>query len=173
MQQATTARAFLRRLHPWLGKAVHPRWSMRRSLYQSEFDALLRALAGHQGRIPPELSLRLEGFLGRLYREWFPRTWRHDPTYTEIVADFRWWLGMAERWAEPPARPARGRRRVEPRVDQPKRLLSMLGLPATCTAGQFTAAWRRFLKRNHPDLNPDQTPDERRRFAEAVGLWRR
>ena len=34
-------------------------------------------------------------------------------------------------------------------------------------------AWRAFLKRNHPDLNPDQTPEERRLFAEAVGLWRR
>jgi len=173
MQQATTARAFLRRLHPWIGKAVHPRWTTRRSLFQSEFDGLLRALAAHQGRIPPELSLRLEAFLGRLYREWFPRTWRRDPTYAEVVADFRWWLGMAERWSDPPARPTRPRRRAAPRVDQPKRLLRLLGLPLTCSVGEFTAAWRRFLKRNHPDLNPDQTPDERRRFAEAVGLWRR
>jgi len=49
----------------------------------------------------------------------------------------------------------------------------MLGLPAECTETQFMSTWRSFLKRNHPDLNPDQTPDERRRFAEAVGLWRR
>jgi hypothetical protein len=32
MQQATTARAFLRRLRPWLGHAVHVRWTVRRSL---------------------------------------------------------------------------------------------------------------------------------------------
>jgi len=61
----------------------------------------------------------------------------------------------------------------EPAADQPARLLHLLRLPAEATASEFLAAWRRFLKRNHPDLNPDQTPEERRRFAEAVGLWRR
>jgi hypothetical protein len=174
MQQATAARAFLQRLHPWLGRAVHGRWSVRRSFYQSEIDALLIALSGHRGNIPPELRLRLEGFLGRLYREWFPRTWRRDPTYAEIVADFRWWLGVAERWGESPAKPRPARRtRREPIADQPKKLIRLLGLPPTCTKSEFMAAWRRFLKRHHPDLNPEQTPEERRQFAEAVALWRR
>jgi len=173
MQQAPTARALLRRLHPWIGKAVHVRWTVRRSFYQSEVDALLTALGGERGRMSPALSLRVQGLLGRLYREWFPRTWRRDPTYAEILADFRWWLGVAERWSEPPVKRARVRRIVEPIADQPRRLLRLLGLPGECTETQFMSAWRRFLKRNHPDLNPDQTPEERRRFAEAVGLWRR
>ncbi|HTD27168.1 MAG TPA: J domain-containing protein [Candidatus Elarobacter sp.] len=173
-QQAPNARAFLRRLHPWIGKAVHARWTVRRSFYQSEVDALLMALDAEPGRMPPELSLRLQGLLGRLYREWFPRTWRRNPTYAEVVGDFRWWLGVAERWSEPPAKPGRRRRATyEPRADQPKRLLRLLGLPHECTAGEFMASWRRFLKAHHPDLNPDQTPDERRHFAEAVALWRR
>ena len=159
MQQAPNARAFLRRLHPWIGKAVHGRWTVRRSFYQTEIDALLMALHAEKGRIPPALALRLQGLLGRLYREWFPRTWRRDPTYAEIVADFRWWLGVAERWSEPAPKTARGRRATtEPLAEQPS---------------QFMTAWRAFLKRNHPDLNPDQTPEERRLFAEAVGLWRR
>jgi len=174
MHQAATARAFLQRLHPWIGKAVHPRWSMRRSLYQEEIDAILLALAAERGRVPSELGLRLEGLLGRLHREWFPRTWRRTPTYAEVLDDFRWWLGVAERWSEPPPRPRRARRqRLEPAADQPRRLLHMLRLPPDCTETQFVTAWRRFLKANHPDLNPDQTPEERRRFAEAVGLWRR
>ena len=174
MQQATTARAFLRRLHPWLGRAVHVRWRVRRAIYQSEVDRLLLALAGERGRMPPELDARVEALLARLHREWFPRTWRRNPTYAETVADFRWWLGLAERWAEPPARPVRrARASAEPLADQPKRLLRMLGLKPDTTTSQFAAAWRRFLKRNHPDLNPDQSEDERRRFAEAVGLWRR
>jgi hypothetical protein len=174
ISQATTARAFLRRLRPWLGRAVHVRWQLRRSFYQGEVDALLFALEAEHGRLPPALALRLEGLLSRLHREWFPRTWRGNPTYAEVVRDFRWWLGMAERWSEPPPKAARRRRDPPvPLADQPKRLLSMLGLPPTCTREQFSAAWRRFLKRNHPDVNPDQTPDERRRFAEAVGLWRR
>jgi hypothetical protein len=95
MHQATTARAFLQRLHPWVGKAVHVRWSVRRSIYQSELDALLLALAAERGRLSSTLSLRLEGLLGRLHREWFPRTWRRSPTYAEVLADFRWWLGVA------------------------------------------------------------------------------
>ena len=174
MHQAPNARAFLRRLHPWIGKAVHVRWSVRRSLYQSEMDALLMALGAERGRMPPELNLRVQGLLGRLYREWFPRTWRRDPTYAEILSDFRWWLGVAERWSEPPPKPRRGRRASsEPSADQPKRLLRLLGLPHGCTAREFMARWRRFLKAHHPDLNPDQTPDERRHFAEAVALWRR
>jgi hypothetical protein len=173
MQQAPTARALLERLHPWVGKAVHARWTVRRSVYQTEMAALLTALRTEKGRMSPELSLRVQGLLGRLYREWFPRTWRRDPTYAEVIADFRWWLRVAERWSEPAPRPARrpASRRVT--VDQPERLLRLLRLPAECTASEFLTAWRRFLKRNHPDLNPDQTPEERRRFAEAVGLWRR
>jgi len=174
MQQAPTARTFLRRLHPWLGRAVHARWTKRRSLYQSEADALLLALNGHRGRMPPDIALRLEGFLARLYREWFPTTWRREPTYAEIVADFRWWVSVAERWADPPeVRPKRPGRRAAPPAEQPEALLHMLRLPADCTQQQFMGAWRRFLKRNHPDLNPEQTTEERRRFAEAVALWRR
>ncbi len=174
MQQAPAARAFLRRLHPWIGKAVHGRWTVRRSFYQSEVDALLMALNAERGRIPHELGLRLQGLLGRLYREWFPRTWRRDPTYAEILADFRWWLGVAERWSEPSPKAARARRAsTEPPADQPKRLLRLLGLPRECTEAQFLTAWRGFLKRNHPDLNPEQSAEERRMFAEAVGLWRR
>ncbi len=174
MQQTATAYAFLRRLHPWIGKAVHTRWVHRRGFYQSELDALLTALAARRGPIPPELRLRIEGLLGRLYREWFPHTWRREPTFAEVLADFRWWLGVAERWSVPPPkrpRAARAPRRAP--VNQPARLLRMLRLPATCTPAEFQAAWRRFLKRNHPDLNPDQTAEERRKFAEAVGLWRR
>jgi hypothetical protein len=173
MQQAPNARAFLRRLHPWIGKAVHGRWTVRRSFYQTELGAILTALEAERGRMPDALRLRLQGLLARLYREWFPPTWRRNPTYAEILADFRWWLGVAERWSEPPPKRPRGRRPSEPLADQPKRLLRLLGLPKECTAGEFLTAWRRFLKRNHPDLNPEQTPDERRRFAEAVGLWRR
>jgi hypothetical protein len=174
MQKAGTARAFLRRLHPWIGKAVHARWSVRRSHYQREVDALLIELARYQGALPPDLALRLEGFLGRLYKEWFPRQWRTNPTYAEVVADFRWWLSAAERWTETPARPKRAPRRTpQPLADQPKRLLRLLSLPPNCSKQDFMAAWRRFLKRNHPDLNPEQTVEERRRFAEAVSLWRR
>jgi hypothetical protein len=174
MQQAPTARAFLRRLHPWIGKAVHSRWTVRRSFYQSELDTVLMALAAERGRISPALSLRIQGLLARLHREWFPDGWRRDPTYAEIVADFRWWLSMAEQWGQARAKPAPARRaKREPIADQPKRLIRLLGLPATCTEAQFVTAWRRFLKRHHPDLNPDQTPEERRQFAEAVALWRR
>jgi hypothetical protein len=173
MQQATTARAFLQRLHPWVGKAVHVRWNVRRAVYQSELNELLTALHRKSGRVAPELSLRIQGLLGTLYREWFPSTWRKDPTYAEIVADFRWWLGMAERWGQPAPRPRRARASLEPTAKQPPRLLRILGLPRECTESQFQSVWRRFLKRHHPDLNPDQTPEERRYFAEAVGLWRR
>jgi len=174
MHSATAAREFLSRLHPWVGKAVHVHWTRRRSHYQSELNALLLALLATRGRIPPALGLRIEGFLGRLYKEWFPRTWRSEPTYAEVLADFRWWLGVAERWTEPPARPARKPRPArEPLAKQPPRLLRLLSLPTPCTQRQFMTSWRRFLKSNHPDLNPDQTPEERRRFAEAVSLWRR
>jgi len=89
MQQASTARMLLKRLRPWIGKAVHGRWTVRRSFYQSEVDALLTALHGRHGRMPPELGLRVQGLLGRLYREWFPKSWRREPTYAEILADFR------------------------------------------------------------------------------------
>jgi len=174
MQQAPTARAFLRRLHPWIGKAVHGRWTVRRSFYQSEINALLIALGATGGRMPNDVSLRVQGLLGRLYREWFPRTWRREPTYAEILADFRWWLSVAERWSEPPAKTQRRRvASTEPLADQPPRLLRFLGLTRGCTESEFTSTWRRFLKRHHPDLNHDQTPEERRLFAEAVGLWRR
>lgn len=152
---------------------MHVRWSVRRAIYQSEMNEILMALHRQSGRMAPELSLRVQGLVGRLYREWFPRTWRKDPTYAEILADFRWWLGMAERWGKAPPRPTRRRGTIEPVADQPPRLLRMLGLPKDCPETRFQSAWRRFLKANHPDLNPDQTDDERRRFAEAVGMWRR
>jgi len=152
MPLATSARALLQRLRPWLSKAVHVRWTLHRSFYQKEADALLLALSRYQGRMPHDLALRLEGFLGRLHREWFPPTWRKNPTYAEVVRDFRWWLDIAR---------------------QPEKLLRMLRLPQNVTRTKFLVAWRRFLKENHPDLNPGQTAEERRRFAEAVALWRR
>ncbi len=175
MPLAPPASALLKRLRPWLGKAVHVRWTLHRSFYQQEADALLRALGGYQGRMPLDLALRLEGFLGRLHREWFGRAWRAHPTYAEVLRDFRWWLDIAERWSEPPERRRRprARRPPEPLSKQSPRLLSMLALPRNCTRTQFLAAWRRFLKENHPDLNPGQSVEERRRFAEAVALWRR
>ena len=173
MHHATTARAFLRRLHPWVGKAVHGRWTVRRSVYQSELNEILMALHRKSGRVAPELNLRIQGLLAKLYREWFPRTWRKDPTYAEIIADFRWWLSMAERWGAPAPRPQPMRPSHEPIADQPARLLRILGLPRECSESQFQTSWRSFLKRHHPDLNPDHTPEERRYFAEAVGLWRR
>jgi len=171
MQQVQTTRTFLRRLRPWVGKAVHARWATRRSFYQSEIDALLLALAGQRGRLAPELRLRVEGLLGRLHREWFPPTWRAEPTYADVVADLRWWLGVAERWNSPAPRPRP--RRGEPLAEQPEKLCRMLGVPPDCTAAEFAAAWRAFLKRNHPDLNPDQTHEERRLFAAAVAMRRR
>ena len=173
--QASTARAFLRRLHPWLGKVVHARWTLRRSFYQSEMEALLLALAARHGRMPPALALRVQGFVGRLYREWFPRDWRPEPTYAEILADFRWWFDVAERWSEPKARPARARARKPPGplANQPRELLRLLALPTPCTKAKFLTAWRRYLKSNHPDLNPGQSSEERRRFAEVVALLRR
>ena len=77
------------------------------------------------------------------------------------------------RWSEPPPKARRRRPPSGPIADQPRRLLRLLGLPRECTEAEFLSAWRRFLKRNHPDLNPEQTAEERRLFAEAVGLWRR
>lgn len=175
--QASNARALLRRLHPWIGKAVHTHWSRRRGFYQEESEALLLALVGVEGRIPVSLALRLEVFLGRLYREWFPQTWRREPTYVEVIADFRWWLQLAEGWgAERPrgtkARAPRPAKRG-PLARQPEKLLKLLSLPRDCTKERFLTAWRRYVKRHHPDLNPNQSPEERRRFAEAVALWRR
>jgi len=153
------------------------RWTLHRSFYQREADALLLALSRYQGRMPSELALRLEGFLGRLHREWFPPTWRKNPTYAEVVRDFRWWLDIAERWSEPRPRTrksaARASRSKEPLAKQPEKLLRMLRLPQNVTRTKFLVAWRRFLKENHPDLNPGQSAEEQRRFAEAVALWRR
>ena len=129
MERANTASAFLRRLHPWLGRAVHTRWSLRRSFYQREMDALLMALQTHDGHLSPDLKLRLEGLLGRLYREWFPRTWRKDPTYAEVIADFRWWLGVAERWSEPAPRPPLAEMVPSPRSEHSKRTVPPLPPP--------------------------------------------
>jgi hypothetical protein len=175
--QATAARQLLRRLHPWLGRAVHVRWRLHRSFYQRESEALLLALGRVQGTVPRDLALRLEGFLGGLHKEWFPKDWRPHPTYAEVVTDLRWWLRMAEGWSEPRTngkRPARAvRTPISKRAKQPASLLKLLRLPADCTQDRFLTAWRRFLKAHHPDHNPDQTPEERRRFAEAVALWRR
>ena len=104
MRQATTARAFLERLHPWIGRAVHSRWTTSRTTYRTELEAILLALTGERGHVPPKLSLRVQGLLAKLHREWVPPTWRRSPTYDEIIADFRWWLSMAERWSAPPPR---------------------------------------------------------------------
>jgi hypothetical protein len=172
MQQATVARAFLERLRPWVGKAIHTRWSRRRSFYQSELDGLLEALAGCRGRVPADSRLRLEGFLGGLHREWFPSTWRANPTYAETLADLEWWLDVAERWHAPPPK-RRPRRRREPLAEQPEELCRILGLRADCTVAEFAASWRVFLKRHHPDLNPDQTAEERRHFASVMAMRRR
>lgn len=172
MQQTATARALLRRLRPWVGKAIHVRWTTRRSFYQSEIEALLLALGRSKGRLSPELHVRVQGFLGRLHREWFPSTWRRDPTYADIVADLCWWLSVAECWHNPVPK-ARPRRRKGPLAEQPEELCRMLGLRPDCTVKEFAETWRAFLKRNHPDVNPDQTPEERRRFATAMGLRRR
>jgi hypothetical protein len=169
---AATARSLLRRLYPWIGKAVHTRWRRRRAEYQEEAQELLAALSRYTTHIPPSLALRLEGYLARLHQEWFPDAWRPTPTYAEVVSDFRWWLGMAERWNEEAPKP-RGRRPQGPRAKQPAALLELLRLPRDCTQEKFLASWRRFLKANHPDLNPDQSPEQRRRFKEAVALWRR
>jgi hypothetical protein len=180
MPLAQPASHLLRRLRPWISKAVHVRWTVRRSFYQDEADALLLALSRYQGRMPPELALRLEGFLGKLHREWFPPTWRKThPTYAEVTRDFRWWLDIADRWSQPEPRararaaPARAARPKEPLSRQPPQLLRLLALPQSCTRSQFLRTWRKFLKENHPDLNPDQSLEERRRFAEAIALWRR
>ena len=177
MPHASAARALLRRLHPWLGRAVHVRWRRHRSFYLREAEALLLLLEGRSGPIPRDLALRLEGFLGQLHKEWFPPTWRRNPTYGEVVRDLRWWLDMAEQWGtrRDGKRPARRAPRVPlgKRAKQPASLLKLLRLPADCSQERFVTAWRRFLKAHHPDHNPDQTPEERRRFAEAVALWRR
>jgi len=180
MPLAQPASQLLRRLRPWVSKAVHIRWTVRRSFYQEEADALLLALSRYQGRMPPELALRLEGFLGKLHREWFPPTWsKTHPTYAEVARDFRWWLDIADRWSQPKPRSraraatARAARPKEPPSRQPPQLLRILALSQSCTRSQFLRAWRKFLKENHPDLNPDQNPEERRRFAEAIALWRR
>jgi hypothetical protein len=171
----STARVLLRRIYPWIGKAAHARWSLRRSFYQQEASELLTELGRHSARMPSALALRLEGFFGRLHREWFPRDWRKNPTYAEVLADFRWWLGIAERWSDPPAKAKRAPRptTTEKLTRQPKELLERLRLPAKCTEKRFLTAWRRFVKTHHPDLNPDQTPEESRRFKEAVALKRR
>jgi len=176
MPQTATARRLLRRIYPWLGRAVHTRWSRRRGLYQEEAEALLKDLGHVQGRTPAELAFKLEGFLGRLHREWFPREGRAHPTYDEVVRDFQWWLDIAEGWgAAPPKKNGRkpAKRAEGPPADQPIKLLRLLALPADCSKKRFVTAWRRFLKANHPDLNPSQTAEERRVFKEAVALWRR
>ena len=177
MPQAAAARSLLRRLHPWIGRAVHVRWQRQRSQYQRESEQLLLDLARYSGPMPRELALRLEGFLGRLHKEWFPPTWRANPTYAEVVRDLRWWLDMAEQWSEPrngkKPRAATPRTPRAKRARQPASLLKLLRLPPDCSQDRFVTAWRRFLKAHHPDHNPNQSPEERRRFAEAVGLWRR
>jgi hypothetical protein len=179
-RQTSTARTLLSELYPWIGKAVHTRWRVRRAFYQQEAQNLLLALARTNGHVPNALALRLQGFLGRLHGEWFPPDWRPNPTYAEVMRDFRWWLNLADSWSEPRTK-ARAAKRAKPRqkgrreplAKQPARLLRLLALPADCTQREFLAKWRRFLKANHPDLNPHQSADERRRFKEAVALWQR
>src|SRR5262245_59638552 len=129
MPQASAARLLLRRLHPWLGRVVHVRWRTHRSFYQRESEALLLALSHVQGPVPRDLALRLEGFLGRLHKEWFPPNWRRNPTYAEVMSDLRWWLNMTERWSEPRDAKRRGRKPTVPlgqRAKQPASLLKLL-----------------------------------------------
>lgn len=174
MVQASSARALLRRLHPWISKAVHARWQVRRSLYTEESERLLLALAQHRGlTLPKELQLRVQRYLKLLHREWFGGQGRDRSTYAEVLQDFRWWLEVAERWNEPKPKPRRVYQRKTPTTDQPAALLDRLGLPADCTERRFMTAWRRFVKEHHPDRNPNQTAEERRRFAEVVALRRR
>jgi len=97
-----TARTILLRLYPWIGKAVHSRWRVRRGVYQQEAQDILLAFTRVNGHVPNTLALRLQGFLARLHGEWFPKDWRPHPTYTEVVGDFLWWLDLAESWARPP-----------------------------------------------------------------------
>jgi hypothetical protein len=178
-RQTSTARTVLTQLYPWIGKAVHSRWRIRRAVYQQEAQSILLAFGRVNGHAPNALSLRLQGFLGQLHTEWFPADWRPSPTYAEVLRDFDWWLRMAEGWGEAPARRTRGTtkgratRRREPLARQPARLLRLLKLKEGCTQREFLTRWRGFLKANHPDLNPHQSADERRRFKEAVALWQR
>jgi hypothetical protein len=178
-RQTSAGRSILTQLYPWIGKAVHTRWRVRRAFYQQEAQDILLAFGHVNGHVPNALALRLQGFLGRLHGEWFPPDWRPNPTYAEIVRDFHWWLNLAECWGTARttrktkgAKP-RATRRREPLAEQPVRLLRLLKLPRECTQREFLSKWRGFLKENHPDLNPDQTADERRQFKEAVALWRR
>lgn len=177
-RQTQAARLLLAQLYPWIGKVVHTRWRMRRAFYQQEAESILLAFGQTNGHTPSTLALRLQGFLGRLHGEWFPPDWRPEPTYAEIMRDLRWWLDLAESWSETRARTPRRKQPVrkgrrEPLARQPARLLRLLALPPGCTQREFLAKWRGFLKANHPDLNPHQTADERRRFKEAVALWQR
>ena len=178
-RQTGAAHTVLTQLYPWIGKAVHTRWRVKRGFYQQEAQDILLAFGRTNGHVPSALGLRLQGFLGRLHGEWFPPDWRPNPTYAEIMRDFDWWLGVAECWGDarttrkPKKAAPRAKRRREPLAEQPVRLLRLLALPKECTQREFLGAWRRFLKANHPDLNPDQTADERRRFKEAVALWQR
>jgi hypothetical protein len=178
-RQTTAARSVLTQIYPWIGKAVHSRWRVRRAVYQQEAQNILLAFGHVNGHVPSALALRLQGFLGRLHGEWFPPDWRPNPTYAEIMRDFHWWLNLAECWGnarttrKPKGARPRARRRREPLAEQPVRLLRLLALPKECTQREFLTKWRGFLKANHPDLNPDQTADERRRFKEAVALWQR
>src|SRR5262245_38480558 len=144
MPQAAAARSLLRRIHPWLGRAVHARWRHQRSFYQRESEALLLELSRTTGAIPRDLAFRLEGFLGRLHKEWFPSTWRKNPTYAEVVRDLRWWLNMAEQWSEPRngKRPRAAKVPLGKRARQPATLLKLLRLPPDCTQERFVAAWR-------------------------------
>ena len=61
MPLAQPASQLLRRLRPWISRAVHVRWTVRRSFYQDEADALLMALARYQGRMPPDLVAPARG----------------------------------------------------------------------------------------------------------------
>jgi hypothetical protein len=174
MVQASSMRALLRRLHPWIGKAVHSKWHVRRSFYADESEQILLALSTHRGlTLPNDLQVRVQKYLRLLHREWFPDNWRKQPAFTEVLHDFRWWLEVAERWNEPKPKPKRVYKRKTPVTEQPEALLTRLGLPSNCSEQRFLTAWRRFLKEHHPDRNPNQSAEDRRRFAEAVALRRR
>ena len=48
-----------------------------------------------------------------------------------------------------------------------------LGVDRKASHEEISKAYRQLARKYHPDLNPEQSADERRRFKEAVALWRR
>ena len=159
MPLATSARALPARLRPWLGKAVHVRWTLHRSFYQKEADALLLALSRYQGRLPPS-SPAPGGPPRAPPPRVVPADLAQEPDVRgggpglPLVARHRRALVRAAPTPRKPA--ARATRSKEPLAKQPEKLLRMLGCRRR-DANEVPGGWRRFLKANHPDLNPGQS----------------